>query len=92
MLGGCLPTSASCAMHVAARDREAEVPLALHRFAVLDTCSVRYNSTMASAITFGNSNAGLQAGVIHGSVHAEFRLSAGKSERIWVSAPSTLHP
>ncbi|ORY05711.1 hypothetical protein BCR34DRAFT_43846 [Clohesyomyces aquaticus] len=46
---------------------------------------LRYNSTMASATTFGNSNAGFQANVINGNVHAEFRLPPGRSRTIWGS-------
>jgi len=34
---------------------------------------------MATAISFGDANSGFQAGIINGSVHAEFRLPHGTS-------------
>ncbi|KAF1968464.1 hypothetical protein BU23DRAFT_558501 [Bimuria novae-zelandiae CBS 107.79] len=51
---------------------------------------LRYNSTMAPTTSFGNNNAGFQAGVIHGSVHAEVRFPPDeKLPKIcrWLSAP-----
>jgi len=37
---------------------------------------------MASAISFGDANSGLQAGIINGPVNAEFHLPPGKLRKV----------
>ncbi|KAI9748637.1 MAG: hypothetical protein M1815_003096 [Lichina confinis] len=37
---------------------------------------------MASAISFGDAKSGFQAGIIHGSVNAEFRLPPGTLRKV----------
>jgi len=46
-------------------------------------------STMSSAISFGDANCGIQAGIVHGSVNTTFQLQPGTS--VGGSQASTKH-